>query len=278
MMGGPIDTRRARPRSTTSRPTKPLSWFENNVIHHVPSSYPGPRSPRLSGLPAARRLRRDEPRAATSPRTGTTTRTWCKGDLDDADAHRRFYDEYNAVLDMPAEYYLETVAHRVPGAPAAARPVGRARRARAPVAIHGTALLTIEGELDDISGQGQTRAAHDAVHRCVRSRRGRSKASSSTRSWSSSPRRSPAARPAVCGCCTWPSRQGGPGSWSSSTASRCRPASIWGRPSGSRPEPRRSTTTGRFAPEPGRCPWGARARGNDCRSRAFEAITCGGRT
>jgi len=83
-----------------------------------------------------------------------------KGDLDDAAAHRRFYDEYNAVLDMPAEYYLQTVRivfqdHLLP------RGEWDVRGERVdPSKIHRTALLTIEGELDDISGQGQTRAAH----------------------------------------------------------------------------------------------------------------------
>jgi poly(3-hydroxybutyrate) depolymerase len=83
-----------------------------------------------------------------------------KGDLDDADSHRRFYDEYNAVLDMPAEYYLDTVRivfqeHLLP------RGLWQVQGERVrPAAIQGTALLTIEGELDDISGTGQTRAAH----------------------------------------------------------------------------------------------------------------------
>jgi poly(3-hydroxybutyrate) depolymerase len=83
-----------------------------------------------------------------------------KGDLEDADSHRRFYDEYNAVLDMPAEYYLETVEvvfqrHLLPKG----EWVVRGERVD-PGAIQGTAIMTIEGELDDISGQGQTRAAH----------------------------------------------------------------------------------------------------------------------
>jgi poly(3-hydroxybutyrate) depolymerase len=83
-----------------------------------------------------------------------------KGDLDDAASHRRFYDEYNAVLDMPAEYYLDTVRvvfqqHLLP------RGLWDVAGERVdPSQIKGTALLTIEGELDDISGQGQTRAAH----------------------------------------------------------------------------------------------------------------------
>ena len=84
-----------------------------------------------------------------------------RGDLDDAESHRRFYDEYNAVLDLPAEFYLDTIRivfkeHRLP--------LGTWRvdgEPVAPAAIGTTALLTIEGELDDISGIGQTRAAHD---------------------------------------------------------------------------------------------------------------------
>jgi poly(3-hydroxybutyrate) depolymerase len=87
-----------------------------------------------------------------------------RGDLDDAEGHRAFYDEYNAVLDLPAEYYLDTIRtvfqeHQLP--------LGRwhvnfeDRRIRvAPEDIRQVALFTIEGELDDISGCGQTQAAH----------------------------------------------------------------------------------------------------------------------
>ena len=84
-----------------------------------------------------------------------------EGDLDGAEEHRRFYDEYNAVLDMPAEYYLDCVRivfqeHLLP------RGLWFVAGARvAPEAIDRASLLTIEGELDDISGIGQTRAAHD---------------------------------------------------------------------------------------------------------------------
>jgi poly(3-hydroxybutyrate) depolymerase len=84
-----------------------------------------------------------------------------RGDLDDADAHRRFYDEYNAVLDMPSEYYLDTVRivfqeHALP------RGTWQIDGKRvAPEDISGTALFTIEGELDDISGLGQTKAGQD---------------------------------------------------------------------------------------------------------------------
>jgi poly(3-hydroxybutyrate) depolymerase len=83
-----------------------------------------------------------------------------RGDEDDAEAHRRFYDEYNAVLDMSAEYYLETIRivfqefRLVKGTWDV-----RGERVR-PQDITQTALFTIEGELDDISGSGQTAAAH----------------------------------------------------------------------------------------------------------------------
>jgi poly(3-hydroxybutyrate) depolymerase len=82
-----------------------------------------------------------------------------RGDDDDAQSHRKFYDEYNAVLDMPAEYYLDTIRvvfkeHLLPNG----KWKVRGRRV-APEAIRDTALMTIEGELDDISGLGQTQAA-----------------------------------------------------------------------------------------------------------------------
>jgi poly(3-hydroxybutyrate) depolymerase len=84
-----------------------------------------------------------------------------EGDLNDAEEHRRFYDEFNAVMDLPAEYYLDCIRvvfqeHQLP------RGVWRVHDERvAPEAITRPALFTIEGELDDISGPGQTRAAHE---------------------------------------------------------------------------------------------------------------------
>jgi poly(3-hydroxybutyrate) depolymerase len=84
-----------------------------------------------------------------------------KGDDDSVDSHRQFYDEYNAVLDMPAEYYLDTIKTvfqdfaLVNGTWTVKGELVR------PQDITGTALLTIEGELDDISGAGQTKAAHE---------------------------------------------------------------------------------------------------------------------
>ncbi|MES2859023.1 MAG: polyhydroxyalkanoate depolymerase [Pseudomonadota bacterium] len=159
MMGGPIDTRES-PTSVNNLATRqPLAWFENNVIHAVPANYPG-------------RGRRVYPGflqhlgfVAMNPERHQTSH-WDfyedlrKGDLSSADSHRKFYDEYNAVLDMPAEYYLDTIRvvfqeHLLPRGQwdVAGERVD-------PSKIRDCALLTIEGELDDISGSGQTRAAH----------------------------------------------------------------------------------------------------------------------
>ncbi|MGO4223356.1 polyhydroxyalkanoate depolymerase [Lysobacter sp. TAF61] len=159
MMGGPIDTRQNPTKVNDLATDKPLSWFENNLIHHVPPNYPGHGRRVYPGfLQHAGFVAMNPERHFTSH--WDYYQDLVKGDLDDAAAHRRFYDEYNAVLDMPAEYYLQTVRivfqeHLLP------RGLWDVNGERVdPSRIHGTALLTIEGELDDISGQGQTRAAH----------------------------------------------------------------------------------------------------------------------
>jgi len=160
MMGGPIDTRQS-PTSVNNLATqKPLWWFEHNVIHPVPQNYPG------AGRRVYPGFLQHTGFVAMNPERHFTSH-WdfyqdlVKGDLEDAESHRRFYDEYNAVLDMPAEYYLDTirVVFQEHLLPRGLWDVG-GERVR-PGAIKGCALLTIEGELDDISGLGQTRAAHD---------------------------------------------------------------------------------------------------------------------
>ena len=159
MMGGPIDTRESPTEVNNLATQKPLWWFEQNLIHIVPANYPGRGRRVYPGFLQHMGF------LAMNPERHLTSH-WdfyqdlIKGDLDDADAHRRFYDEYNAVLDMPAEYYLDTVRivfqdHLLPRG----EWVVDGERVR-PEAIRGTALMTIEGELDDISGLGQTRAAH----------------------------------------------------------------------------------------------------------------------
>ena len=159
LMGGPIDTRESPTRVDDLATTRPLSWFRNQVIHEVPWQYPGAGRKVYPGfLQHAGFIAMNPSRHLMSH--WDFYENLRRGDLDDADAHRKFYDEYNAVLDMPAEYYLDTIKvvfqeHRLP------RGTWDVAGERVtPSAIGGTKLLTIEGELDDISGQGQTQAAH----------------------------------------------------------------------------------------------------------------------
>ncbi|GAB4480711.1 MAG: polyhydroxyalkanoate depolymerase [Burkholderiaceae bacterium] len=169
MMGGPIDTRRSPTAVNALAQRKPYEWFENNVIFKVPSTYPG-------------YLRRVYPGflqhagfVAMNPDRHLNSH-WdyyldlVKGDQEDVESHRRFYDEYNAVIDLPAEYYLDTIKivfqeHRLPNG------TWEVRGQRvAPEDIKTVALFTIEGELDDISGSGQTQAAHDLCRNIPKSR------------------------------------------------------------------------------------------------------------
>lgn len=159
LMGGPIDTRHSPTSVNNLATTKPLEWFERNVIYDVPSNYPGRGRRVYPGFLQHTGF------IAMNPGRHMNSH-WdfyqdlIKGDLDTAEAHRRFYDEYNAVLDMPAEYYLDCIRivfqqHLLP------RGQWYVDGERvAPEAIRDTALLTIEGEFDDISGMGQTEATH----------------------------------------------------------------------------------------------------------------------
>ncbi len=160
MMGGPIDSRRNPTQVNALAIRKNHGWFENNVIFTVPSSHPGYLRKVYPGfLQHAGFVAMNPDRHLNSH--------WdyyldlVKGDLDDVEAHRSFYDEYNAVIDLPAEYYLDTIRivfqeHRLPKGTWEVR----GKRVR-PQDIRTVALFTVEGELDDISGSGQTQAAHD---------------------------------------------------------------------------------------------------------------------
>jgi poly(3-hydroxybutyrate) depolymerase len=160
MMGGPIDARRSPTAVNNLAMNKSHSWFDNNVIYRVPQNYPG------AGRRVYPGFLQHTGFVAMNPDRHLSShydyfRDLIRGDDDSAEAHRKFYDEYNAVLDMPAEYYLDTIktvfqdfalmngTWVVNGHPVR------------PQDITGTALFTIEGELDDISGAGQTKAAHD---------------------------------------------------------------------------------------------------------------------
>jgi poly(3-hydroxybutyrate) depolymerase len=160
LMGGPIDTRRNPTQVNRFALSKPLDWFESHLLHQVPASYPGQGRRVYPGfLQHAGFIAMNPVRHMSSHLD--FFHDLVQGDAAGADEHRRFYDEYNAVLDMPGEYYLDCVRivfqqHLLPRG---RWDVGGQRVA--PAAIAGPALMTIEGELDDISGLGQTRAAHD---------------------------------------------------------------------------------------------------------------------
>ncbi len=159
MMGGPIDTRRSPTAVNTFAVHRPLSWFEAKVIQRVPMRYPGfmrrvyPGFLQFAGFVAMNPDRHMESHVQYYHHL-------VEGDGESADAHRRFYDEYNAVMDLPAEYYLDTVERVFQKHLLARGELDVAGERVRPEAIKGTALFTIEGELDDISGNGQTEAAH----------------------------------------------------------------------------------------------------------------------
>ncbi len=170
MMGGPVDTRKAPTAINTLATQRPLSWFKNNVVATVPAIYPAsgrkvyPGFLQLAGFMAMNL-------------GDHLTSHWemfkhlVVGDDESAEASRAFYDEYRSVCDMTAEFYLQTVdvvfqRHLLPKG----RLMHRGRKVD-PKAIADTALLAIEGERDDISGLGQTRAALDLAPKLAASKR-----------------------------------------------------------------------------------------------------------
>ncbi len=165
MMGGPIDARKSPTAVNNLAANRSYEWFENNVIYRVPSNFPGAGRRVYPGF-----LQYTGFVAMNPDRHATSHYDYfldlIKGDGASAEAHRQFYDEYNAVLDMDADYYLETINtvfqdyKLVNGTWDVRSPEGNLERVR-PQDIRTTALLTVEGELDDISGSGQTKAAHD---------------------------------------------------------------------------------------------------------------------
>ena len=160
LMGGPIDTRRNPTQVNRFATSRSLRWFETNLVHQVPGSYPGRGRRVYPGfLQHAGFIAMNPVRHMTSH--WDFFHDLVRGDAESAEDHRRFYDEYNAVLDMPAEYYLDCVRivfqqHLLP------RELWQMAGERiAPTAVTDAALMTVEGEMDDISGLGQTRAAHE---------------------------------------------------------------------------------------------------------------------
>lgn len=158
LMGSPIDTRVNPTEPNILATTRPLSWFEKNVVVIVPwpnrgflrRVYPG-----FLQLTGFMQMNLDRHMDAHVDQF----RNLVRGDGDSAAAHRTFYDEYLAVMDLTAEFYLQTVEevfqkHSLPEGTFTHR--GRPVR---PQEIRDVALMTIEGEKDDITGRGQTEAA-----------------------------------------------------------------------------------------------------------------------
>ncbi len=158
MMGGPVDTREAPTSVNDLAMQRPLAWFEHNVIARVPLMYPGagrqvyPGFLQLTGFMAMNLNSHMQSHYMMFKHL-------VEGDGDSADATKGFYEEYRAVCDLPAEYYLQTIEnvfqrHSLPKGEF----LHRGQRVDLG-AICDTAILAIEGERDDISGIGQTKAA-----------------------------------------------------------------------------------------------------------------------
>ena len=163
MMGGPIDARLSPTSVDNLATNKSHGWFENNVIHRVPQNYPGRGRPVYPGfLQLAGFLAMNPDRHMKSHYDFFLDLV--RGDGGNADSHREFYDEYNAVLDMPAEYYLDTIKTVFQDFALVNGTWKIDGKLVRPHDITDSALLTVEGELDDISGVGQTHAAHELCH------------------------------------------------------------------------------------------------------------------
>lgn len=159
LMGGPIDTRIAKTKVTELAEKKPLSWFKRTVISTVPMYYAGglrevyPGFVQLSSFMSMNLDRHVDEHMKLFQHL-------VRGDGEPANIHRKFYDEYLSVMDVTAEFYLQTVErvfqqHLLPKGEYRWRDT-----LVKPEAITKTALLTVEGELDDISAAGQTEDAH----------------------------------------------------------------------------------------------------------------------
>jgi poly(3-hydroxybutyrate) depolymerase len=160
LMGGPIDTRRNPTKPNKLATSRPLEWFEQTVVETVPARYIGAFRRVYPGfLQLAGFLTMNLDRHVTAHLD--QFKHLIRGDGESAAAHRRFYDEYTSVMDLPADFYLQTIGrvfqeHALP----LGNFVSRGRKVD-PAAIERTALLAVEGENDDICAVGQTAAAID---------------------------------------------------------------------------------------------------------------------
>lgn len=160
IMGSPIDTRRSPTVPNQLSQERPYAWFEQNMIYTVPPPYAGAMRRVYPGFVQLYSFL-----SMNSDRHVNAHYDYFQhlvaGDGDNAEKHRKFYDEYLSVLDMTEEFYLQTIKevfqdHSLPEG----KFLHRGRRVK-PEAMRDIALMTVEGENDDISGIGQTQAAHD---------------------------------------------------------------------------------------------------------------------
>jgi len=158
LMGGPVDTRAAPTAVTKLAEQHSIAWFERNLVATVPAWHPGAFRrvyPGFMQLAAFMSMNPDRHVEAHRRMFDHLI----KGDEDSAAGHRKFYDEYLAVMDVPADYYLETVDQFfIQHTLGRGTMMVRGEHVN-PAAIERTALMTVEGELDDISAPGQTLAA-----------------------------------------------------------------------------------------------------------------------
>lgn len=164
LMGSPIDSRLSPTVPNRLAMEKPLSWFQHNLITRVPLPRPGamravyPGFLQLSGFMSMNLDRHIDAHRQLFANL-------VRGDGEAADAHREFYDEYLSVMDLTAEFYLMTVSEVFQKQSLAKGQATHRGKPVRPGKIRNTALLTVEGEFDDISGIGQTQAAHDLCSR-----------------------------------------------------------------------------------------------------------------
>ena len=160
LMGGPVDTRKAPTSVNDLAFKRPFAWFEQTVIQNVPANYPGvgrkvyPGYLQLSGFMSMNL-------ANHMKSHWELFKHLVEGDDDSADATKAFYEEYRSVCDMTAEFYLQTIDLVFQRQALATGQFAHRGRIADPAKITRTALLAIEGERDDISGIGQTKAALD---------------------------------------------------------------------------------------------------------------------
>jgi poly(3-hydroxybutyrate) depolymerase len=160
LMGGPVDTRKSPTAVNVMGMSQDLAWFERKVIDLVPPHYPGAMRRVYPGFLQLGGFMSMNPGRHVASHLEFFNHL-VEGDGESAAGHRRFYDEYLSVMDLSADFYLDTIRHIFQDHSLPEGTFTHRDELVEPRAIKKTALMTIEGELDDISGLGQTKAAHD---------------------------------------------------------------------------------------------------------------------